>query len=259
MAIKRKGLLIDITRCIGCNACSENCKEVNDLPPKIDDRLAQDTWTMVEDKGEGRYVRQLCRHCEDPACVSVCPVAAIRKTENGPVIYKKDVCLGCRYCMMACPFGVPTFEWHSYNPRIRKCTLCATRIEEGQSTGCTDACPTEATVFGNRDELISIAKARIAAEPKKYQPYIFGENEVGGTSVMFLSAIPFEELGFRTYLESEPLPERTWQVLKHVPNIVVLGIGFLGGTYWLFRRREKVATHEAHVKEEKVETKGGEK
>ena len=129
MAVKRKGLLIDITRCIGCGACSTRCKEVNDLPAEVAPELDADTWTTVYEKPQGNFVRNLCRHCEDPACVSVCPVGALTKTENGPVLYDKSICLGCRYCMIGCPFRIPKFEWHSPTPRIRKCILCAPRLE----------------------------------------------------------------------------------------------------------------------------------
>ncbi|MFO8072751.1 MAG: 4Fe-4S dicluster domain-containing protein [Polyangia bacterium] len=237
---KQKGLLIDITRCIGCGACAERCKEVNDLPGEVGAEMDAQNFTAVYDKGDDRYVRNLCRHCLDPACVSACPVGALTKTEAGPVVYDKSICLGCRYCMIACPFHVPKFEWHSNTPRIRKCTLCASRVEKGLPTGCAEVCPTEATVFGDRETLIAIAKARLEAEPERYHPHIYGLEEVGGTSVLFLSPVPFEELDFDTNVTERPLPDFTWRILMHVPNVVMLGAGFLGASYWLFKRREKV-------------------
>ena len=240
MAVKAKGLLIDITRCIGCGACSERCKEVNELQPEDDRKLGPDTWTVVQDKGEGRYVRNLCRHCVNPACVSVCPVGALQKKEHGPVLYDKSICLGCRYCMIGCPFGIPRFEWQSNTPRIRKCILCEPRVREGKSTGCAEACPTDATLFGDRDALVEIAEARIAANPDRYYNHVYGLEEVGGTSIMFLSPCSFEELGFDTDVANFPRPDLTWRILMHVPNIVLLGGGFLGGSYWLFKRRAEV-------------------
>ncbi|HUT79472.1 MAG TPA: 4Fe-4S dicluster domain-containing protein [Polyangia bacterium] len=240
MSTSPKGLLIDITRCIGCGACSERCKQVNDLPPEVAPELDADTWTTVYDKGEGRFVRNLCRHCLVPACVSVCPVGALTKTPEGPVLYDKDICLGCRYCMIGCPFCIPKFEWHSATPRIRKCILCAPRLEGGKIPGCAEACPTEATVFGDRETLIAIARARLAAEPERYHQKIYGLDEVGGTSVLFLSPVPFEALDFDTTVVDHPLPDLTWRILMHVPNIVLLGAGFLGASYWLFKRRAEV-------------------
>jgi formate dehydrogenase iron-sulfur subunit len=237
---KSKGLLIDITRCIGCGACSEACKLANDLPPHIDADLSVDTWTVVHARGEGLHVRDLCRHCVTPSCVSVCPVNALRKTESGPVVYDKSICLGCRYCMIGCPFRIPRFEWDSATPRIRKCILCAPRLERGEPTACAEACPTEATVFGDRDVLVDVARARLAAYPDRYHHHVYGIEEVGGTSVLFLSPVSFETLDFDANVASFPLPDLTWRILMHVPNVVLLGAGFLGATYWLFRRREEV-------------------
>lgn len=242
---KPKGLLIDITRCIGCGACSEACKSVNDLPPHVDTDLGVDTWTVVHPRGEGFYVRDMCRHCVNPSCVSVCPVKALRKTEFGSVVYDKSICLGCRYCMIGCPFRIPRFEWDSATPRIRKCNLCHPRLERGLPTACAEACPTEATVFGGRDLLVDVARARLAAYPERYYQHVYGLEEVGGTSVLFLSPVSFETLDFDTNMASFPLPDLTWRILMHVPNVVLLGAGFLGATYWLFRRREEVQRMEA--------------
>ena len=247
MAIKSSGLLIDITRCIGCGACSDACKEINDLPPEIDDKLTAETWTVVREKDNDLHVRDLCRHCVEPACVASCLVAALTKTEHGPVIYDKSVCIGCRYCMVACPFQVPCFEWHSPNPRIRKCILCEPRVREGKSTGCAEACPTEATVFGDRETLVEMARARIKADPKRYHDHIYGLDEVGGTAVMFLSPVPFEDLDFNTNLVNYPLSDITWNILRQVPTIVAGGAVFLGASYWLFNRREKVKKAEQVV------------
>ena len=241
-----KGLLIDITRCIGCGACSEACKTANELPTEIEDRLTADTWTVVSERESETFVRDLCRHCLEPSCVSVCPVGALVKREDGPVLYNKDICLGCRYCMIGCPFRIPKFEWHSAAPRIRKCILCAPRLDRGLPTACAEACPTEATVFGDRDTLVAVARARLAATPEHYHSHIYGLTEVGGTSVLFLSPVPFEELDFDTAVASFPLPDLTWRLLMHVPNVVLLGAGFLGASYWLFRRRGEVAAAEGN-------------
>lgn len=254
MAVKPKGLLIDITRCIGCGACSDACKKANDLPEEVDPVLNQDTWTVVEERKKDVFVRDLCRHCLDPACVSVCPVGALEKTPAGPVIYDKSICLGCRYCMLGCQFKIPRFEWFSPTPRIRKCILCEPRVREGKPTACAEACPTEATVFGDRDTLVKMAEARIAANPEKYDPHIYGMEEVGGTSVIFISPVPFEDIGFDRSIDKFPLPELTFRILQHVPTIVVAGAALLGGSYFLFKRKAKVA--EAAAKEESAKGAG---
>ncbi|MCU0304757.1 MAG: 4Fe-4S dicluster domain-containing protein [Thermoanaerobaculales bacterium] len=244
MTAAPKALLVDITRCIGCGACSQACKTANQLPAPVEPKLTADTWTVVLERGDGRFVRDLCRHCLEPSCVSVCPVGALTKSDDGPVVYDKSICLGCRYCMIGCPFRVPMFEWHSATPRIRKCILCAPRLERGLPTACAEACPTEATVFGDRDTLVAVARARLAAHPERYHDHVYGLTEVGGTSVLFLSPVPFEELDFDTTVADFPLPDLTWRLLLHVPNVVLLGAGFLGASYWLYRRRDQVAADE---------------
>jgi formate dehydrogenase iron-sulfur subunit len=242
-------LLIDITRCIGCGACSQACKTANELPPEVESHLTANTWTVVTQRGEGRWVRDLCRHCIQPSCVSVCPVGALVKQDDGSVTYEKEICLGCRYCMIGCPFRIPKFEWHSATPRIRKCILCAPRLARGLPTACAEVCPTEATVFDDRTTLVKVAQARLAAYPDRYHPHVYGLTEVGGTSVLFLSPVPFEELDFDTTVATFPLPDLTWRLLLHVPNVVLLGTGFLSASYWLYRRREKVAAAEGKSKQ----------
>jgi formate dehydrogenase iron-sulfur subunit len=251
-----KALLIDITRCIGCGACAEACKAANELPGEVDQQLTADTWTVVTERGEERWVRDLCRHCVEPSCVSVCPVGALIKRDDGAVVYDKSICLGCRYCMIACPFRVPKFEWHSAAPRIRKCILCAPRLERGLPPACAEVCPTEATVFGDRETLLEVARARLAKSPGRYHPHIYGVSEAGGTSVLYLSPVPFEDLEFDTTVADFPLPDLTWRLLLHVPNIVLLGTGFLGASYWLYRRREDVAAAEGDVGADAKPTRG---
>src|SRR5512140_1585048 len=162
-----KGLLIDITKCIGCGACREACREKNGLPESTDTDLSERTFTVIKTKGGINY-RKLCMHCVDPACASACPVGALKKTSHGPVTYDADRCMGCRYCMVACPFGVPRYEWSKALPLVRKCIFCPDRVSKGQPSACAEACPTGATQFGERDELIREAHKRIAAEPGKY-------------------------------------------------------------------------------------------
>lgn len=237
-----RALLIDITRCIGCRACAAACKEIHGFPGEPEDtELSATAYTVLLDKGDDRYVRQLCMHCQDPSCASACPVGALRKTALGPVAYDAGRCLGCRYCMVACPFGVPKYEWRSAVPAVRKCDLCVARLEKGEVPACVEACPAEATVTGTRDELLAEAHRRIRENPGQYHTSVYGEHEVGGTSVLFLSPVPFEQLGFKAGLGNEPLPNLTWNALDKVPGVVSIGGAALFAIWWITHRREEVA------------------
>lgn len=252
-----KGILYDATLCVGCRLCEKACAEQNKLP--YDDSIAnqellsEQKLTTIVTRG-GKFMRRLCMNCQDPACVSVCPVAALRKTPLGPVTYDESRCMGCRYCMLACPFRAPSYEWSKLLPRVRKCDMCADRVAAGRQTACAEACPTGATKFGERDELLAEAKDRIAKSPDQYLNHIYGLEEVGGTSVFLLSSVPFEPFGYNT--PKEPLPMLTYRVLSHLPDIVSLGGVLLGGVWWITSRRAEVAAAEAeqgHDKKEKKE------
>lgn len=249
---KRKALLIDVTLCVGCGACGDACREQNKLPEVTDELnkniLSDKNYTALEEHGE-YFVRRMCQHCEDPSCVSVCPVGAFTKTKFGPVIYDESKCLGCRYCMQACPFQVPRYEWGSLTPRVRKCVMCYDRIKQGGTTACAEACPTGATIFGDREELLEIARQRILDNPDQYHPLIYGEKEVGGTSVLYLSPVPFEELGFRNSLPMKGMPNYTWEALSKIPSVVVVGGVMLSGFYWLTNRKNEIAKEEMMTKE----------
>jgi formate dehydrogenase iron-sulfur subunit len=232
-------ILFDSTKCIGCEACVAACKEANNLPATNDAKLTAYTWTVVEQRNRA-YVRRMCMHCESPTCVSVCPVQAFRKEPNGPVVYDASRCIGCRYCIMACPFGVPKYQWDRAVPIVQKCIMCSGRIKAGKQPACATVCPTGATTFGDRNQLIGEARARLAAVPKSYVPKIYGLEEVGGTSVLMLSSVPFSSLGLRTDLPLAPLPMLTWQVLSKIPDFVAVGGAFLYGIWWITNRRAKV-------------------
>jgi formate dehydrogenase iron-sulfur subunit len=243
-----KALLYDATMCIGCKQCEQACAGQNNL--RYDDTVAAEQrqsdhkYTVVLTKGE-KFMRRLCMNCEDPACASVCPVGALRKTAAGPVTYDADRCMGCRYCMVACPFGVPKYEWSKVLPKVQKCTMCSERVSKGQPTACAEICPTGATKFGDRDELIEEAQKRIHDNPGAYLNHIYGLNEVGGTSVLLLSGAPFEEFGYPNALSKDPLPILTYRVLSRIPDFVPLGGMLLGGVWWITHRREEVALAES--------------
>lgn len=245
-----KAILYDSTLCIGCRLCEAACAERwgQDYDDELAAReeLSHRKLTTIVTRDE-HYSRRLCMHCADPTCVSVCPVGAFQKTSLGPVIYDEKRCIGCRYCMLACPFQVPVYEWDERLPRVKKCDMCYQRQLAGQATACTEACPTGATVCGEREELIAEARRRIAENPGQYCDHIYGLEEVGGTSVLFLSAVPFEELGLRAQLPNQSLPVLTWRVLSLVPDIVAVGTVLLGGVWWITHRREEVAAAESRL------------
>jgi formate dehydrogenase iron-sulfur subunit len=220
----QKALLIDTTLCVGCNACQDACKAENKLPPGEEKKTSATAYTALEEH-DGIYVRRMCQHCVQPTCASVCPVGAFTKTAEGPVLYDESK---------------PKYEWGSTYPRVQKCRLCADRVKQGLQPACAEACPTGATLFGNRDDLIREAQKRIQAEPDKYVNKIYGVQEVGGTSVLYISSVPFEQLGFKTKLENMVLPMYTWNALSKIPSIVSIGGVFLYGIWWITNRRTEV-------------------
>jgi formate dehydrogenase iron-sulfur subunit len=257
-----KALLYDATLCIGCKQCEEACASQNGL--SYDNGIAAEEFqsahklTCIMTRGD-KFMRRLCMNCDEPSCASVCPVGALKKTALGPVTYDASKCMGCRYCMVACPFGVPKYEWTKVIPRVRKCIMCPDRVLAGKQTACAEACPTGATKFGERDELIKEAQQRLRENPGKYVNHIYGLTEVGGTSVLMLSSVPFEEFGFPAELTRDPLPLLTYRVLSRIPDFVPLGGVMLGGVWWITHRREEVAAAEAREKAEKEARKARKK
>ncbi len=222
---ERYGVLVDTTVCNGCRRCEWACNEWNknpNLPIKsFDDKSVFDkirrthaaTFTVVNrfinpKDSTPIYVKKQCMHCEDPACKAACFVDAFRKTEKGAVTYNAGVCVGCRYCMVACPFDIPAYEYYEpLTPRITKCTFCFDRIsKEGGVPACVRICPTETLRFGKREELIHLAHERITNNPGRYVDHIYGEHEAGGTSWLYLSSVPFDRIGFRTDISKTPIP-----------------------------------------------------
>jgi len=256
------GLLIDATKCIGCRGCQVACKQTNDLaaestgfravrtnPPD----LTCNTWSLVEfhevaktgQRLAWRFVKRQCMHCLEPACVSVCPVAALRKSADGPVIYEAKRCIGCRYCMAACPFNVPKYQWDSATPVVQKCVMCVERLAEGQQPACAKACPSGAITFGQRSTLLVEAHNRIASHPSRYVDTVYGEHEVGGTGVLYLSDVPFAAIGFPAMLPLYPLPAKTWAVMALVPGLAGGTAALLGFAYILTRRQQAMARQES--------------
>lgn len=161
-------------------------------------------------------------HCNQPACASACLTKAMYKTKEGPVIWRENKCMGCRYCMIACPFGIPQFEYNNPVPKIHKCTMCWSRLQEGEIPACVENCPSEAIIFGDRHEILEIARQRIYQNPDDYVHHIYGEHEVGGTGWLYLSAVPFEQIGFKNEVGEKPPAEYTKGFLYSVPVILTL-------------------------------------
>lgn len=250
--VEKKGLLFDVNLCQGCGWCYEACKAEFELPAThhdfLRDHLSSKTYTVVQEYGEDEYIRQLCMHCEEPTCASVCPVSAFKKTEEGPVIYDASVCMGCRYCMQACPFNVPRYEWESVNPKVQKCIMCSHRVVKGMETACAEACPTGATKFGNLADLKEEAQRRIDEFPDDYYPHVYGLKEVGGTGVLFLAPKSFDQFGMAMNMPEEALSTHTMAALEKVPGVVGVSTLFLGGMYWLTKRKNKIAKEEREEK-----------
>ena len=218
------GLLYDATKCIGCKTCVVACKEEAGLPADTrasklydaPDGLNEYTKNVIQlYKGEGdySYVKKQCMHCIDPACVGACMLGALKKGDYGVVSYNADTCIGCRYCEVACPFNVPKFEWSKSTPKIVKCELCKDRLAKGLEPACTTVCPAKAVIFGKYDALLAEAHDRISKHPDQYFPKVYGEEDLGGTQVLYLSHVPFEKLGFR-FDDKRAVPD-VQQTIQH--------------------------------------------
>ena len=263
-----KAVLYDATTCIGCRACQVACKQWNELPSEETTnegtyenppQMSAYTFTKirfneVEHGGKFHFVftKVQCMHCEYPACAAACLVGAFQKTEDGAVVYDDNKCIGCRYCMVACPFGVPTYEWDKPLPWVRKCTFCADRQSAGLKPACVTTCPTGALKFGEREELITEARGRIAAAPGKYVDHIYGEKELGGTAWLYLSPVPFEELGFPN-VGPEPVTINVERAMGAVLPVLVSVAAAMTGVYWLIKRKDKMNQVKADDEEKKAE------
>jgi formate dehydrogenase iron-sulfur subunit len=247
-------ILVDVTRCTGCERCVSACIEANHLDrlqaetdrATTRDGLSADRWSSIIDVADGRFAKKSCMHCEDPSCVSACLVGGITKSLDGPVIYDPDKCIGCRYCMLACPFHIPRYEWDKTVPFMRKCDMCAERLRRGQIPACIEACPNDALQFGERGALLQEAQQRIA-DDNRYQRHVWGEFEFGGTSVLYIADVDLASLGWPAEDETS-IPLLTEPLISKTPFI---GFGVAFGTLglnWIIRRRMKLSVERAIAK-----------
>lgn len=280
------GVLHDTTRCIGCRRCEAACQEINHLPmpekPFTDlsvcdrpRRLSAYAWTVVNKyavNGQAYFRKLQCFHCNDPACMAACFTKCYTKLPDGAVYYDGSQCVGCRYCMVACPFYVPGFQYDlAWDPLIQKCTFCEdTRLKKHKLPACVEACPVDALTFGRRSDLIKVARQRINENPGQYVDYVYGETDAGGTAWMVLApaagADPgpaddiavtgkqMKQLGLDTELGSQPMAELTYGALGSVPMIVAFWPVLFGGAYAITKRREamNIADTEEILKESRA-------
>jgi formate dehydrogenase iron-sulfur subunit len=275
------GVLVDLTRCIGCRSCEAACNKEQHLPapdrPFDDKSVFEETfhggtqkrrpdenaYTVVNrydtEEGGPVYRKVQCNHCNEPACLSSCFVNAYTKTPEGAVIYNDNVCVGCRTCMVACPFHVPAYSYSSaIDPVVKKCIFChETRLKKGLPPACVDVCPQEALTFGKRKDLIKIGQQRIQTNPGRYVNHLYGENELGGTSWMYLSSVPFEEVGFDPTPGNEPIINHVKDFLGTVPMVLAIWPAMFTGFHLLAKKQAGHDDHE-HDAEKQHGDEGGE-
>lgn len=270
MAANNKGVLVDLTKCVGCGSCTVACKLWNNQDFKdpqnpdtfvnahgTDVALDSNTWTTVEHmkvEKDGqevwRFVKRQCMHCIDPSCKSVCFANAFHITNEGAVQYNPELCVGCRYCMIACPFDIPKYEWEKVMPSVMKCQFCSSKLADGEAPACASVCPTGALTFGDRNELL-VKAHQIVDNDTNYINYVYGENEVGGTNWLYISDVPFGDLGFPTNLPiGKSVPENVHGFTRFTPAIFGVGAALWAGISIYSSRRHKVAEAEGGEKHE---------
>lgn len=263
------GVLVDLTRCIGCRSCEAACNKEQNLPTPdrpFDDmsvfdetfhggtqkrRPDENAYTVVnrynpEGSEKPLYRKVQCNHCNEPACLSSCFVNAYTKTKEGAVVYNSKVCVGCRNCMIACPFNVPGYSYSSaFDPVIKKCIFChETRLKNGLPPACVDICPQEALTFGKRRDLLKIGNQRIQTHPGRYVDHIYGEKELGGTSWMYLSSVDFAEAGFDPNPGNEPIINNVKDFLGTVPMVLAIWPAMFTGFHLLAKKRDGHDDHD---------------
>jgi Fe-S-cluster-containing dehydrogenase component len=256
------GVLVDLTRCVGCRSCEAACNKEQQLPsPDVpfDDksvfeekrRPTEKAYTVVnryETKKDVSpvYRKIQCNHCNEPACLSSCFVNAYTKTKEGAVIYNSKVCVGCRNCLIACPFNVPGYSYSSaFNPVVKKCIFCYdTRLKNGRPPACVEICPQQVLTFGHRNDLLKIGRDRIREKSDRYVDHIYGEKEVGGTSWLYLAGVDFDKVGFDTTMSNDPILSNVKDFLGIVPMVLTIWPALFTGFHLLATKNKNHADHE---------------
>lgn len=253
------GILVDVTRCTGCERCVEGCasRESASASPSfrsVGRPLSASRLCSIERIDRQRFARMACMHCLEPACAAACLVGALSKTGEGPVVYSAERCIGCRYCMLACPHHVPRYEWNASQPYVKKCDMCSARLKAGARPACVEACPNDALAFGDRATLLARARETIAASPRRYLQRVWGETEWGGTSVLYVSDVDLSQLGFRD-ASTPPIPSLTDPLIVKTPFVgagVAFGLWALAGI--INRRNKLMAASGTHSGEKAPDT-----
>lgn len=262
------GVLVDLTKCVGCRTCEAACNKEQGLPAPdkpFDDpsvfeekregglprRTTEKAYTVVQKyEVEGRehplFRKVQCNHCNEPACLTSCFVNAYKKTPEGAVMYDPTVCVGCRTCMVACPFYIPAYSYSSaINPVVKKCIMCYdTRLKFGKPPACVEACPQEVMTFGKRKDLLKLAHQRISEKPDAYVDHVYGETEVGGTAWMYLSDVPFDKIGYDTHLGDQPIISYVKEFLAVVPMVLTIWPALFTGFHLLSNRKDALKNEE---------------
>jgi len=264
---KNFAVLYDSTKCIGCRLCEMACNKTNNLTaPEIDfrdlrvlgriRRTDRTTHTVINQyfpydrdarmKDKPVFIKKQCMHCNEPACVSACIVNALIKTPEGPVKYDASRCIGCRYCLIACPFQIPVYEYDKpLLPLVMKCSLCAHRIPD-KLPACVDVCPQEAMIFGRREDILVLAHELIRRKSEIYAPEIYGEFTAGGTSWLYLLPVSYKKVGLPDYGD-DPAPKLS-ETIQHnvfkyfVPPValyIILGLIMYRSNYMAQKTEEK--------------------
>ncbi len=251
----RYGFLIDASYCIDCRTCMVACSVQNEVPMDSTRIWIKETGVTGTFPDLQRFTAPYhCMHCKDPSCVSACTVGALQRNADGMVTYDQDLCIGCRYCIYACPFEVPNYEWDRTFPLVVKCDMCVSRVGEGGQPACAATCPTGAIKFGKYEDMLAEAHKRINENPGKYVDHVYGENENGGTSTLYISPVPFEELGFPIAGTTSPAYNNRL-VTEGTPMVAGMMLVGLSGAYLTIKHMREEA---AKDREEEAEATGEE-